>query len=399
MKKQTKQKEFFSLMIVKTLLAILLFTGMAVIIIGGGYIIVRYTLISPDKTDLPIINPVVEAQCEIDTDCNIVFTGPYISCNSPEEYYECLNISKYDADVINQNKKRLDVMCPDRIDKYICKCENGKCEKVKEELVEGVIITTDKTEYSTNDKIDIEITNNISSDIFFAGPDDCPASLKFYGSNNSDNIWQDMTPKWTCLLTKEKMIFNESIDLNFDFKYFSNLNYDQYRLEFVYSSEEVDDIHELLEKADKVYSNEFTIKEKSVVDTSDWQTYQHQATGVRFQHPRDWQIVQNQSENHMIFNKFYLRKDSQEIEILKSSDSPPETMDMKSVESHKVLVDGYKSNIELFQGKFDNNKDKYYLRVFISEKDIFYHAKTDKDNLEELSLIFNQILSTLKFID
>ncbi|MCK5122594.1 MAG: hypothetical protein KAQ87_00355 [Candidatus Pacebacteria bacterium] len=146
-----------------------------------------------------------------------------------------------------------------------------------------------------------------------------------------------------------------------------------------------------------ICENNKCVEKKSNI--SNWQTYQHEITGVKLQHPRDWQVAQDQSENYMIFNKFYLRRDSQEIEILKTSSLSPETMDMKSIGTHKVLVDGYASNIELFQGKFDNNKDKYYLRVFISEKNICYHAETDKDNLEELSLIFNQILSTFKFID
>ena len=47
--KQLPKKERLSLMIVKTLLAILLFTGMAVIVIGGGYIIVRYTLLETEE--------------------------------------------------------------------------------------------------------------------------------------------------------------------------------------------------------------------------------------------------------------------------------------------------------------------------------------------------------------
>ena len=44
-----QKKEPFSLMTVKTLLAILLFTGMAVIIIGGGYIIMRYSLFETEE--------------------------------------------------------------------------------------------------------------------------------------------------------------------------------------------------------------------------------------------------------------------------------------------------------------------------------------------------------------
>ena len=112
-------------------------------------------LIKISKINLPIVSPIVETQCEIDNDCNLVFTGPYVSCNSPEDDYKCLNISKDDADAINQSKKCIGLcLTPD---KYItCKCENGKCEKVKEKLAEEVVITTDKM-----DNIRDEITKNI----------------------------------------------------------------------------------------------------------------------------------------------------------------------------------------------------------------------------------------------
>ena len=50
-------------------------------------------------------------------------------------------------------------------------------------------------------------------------------------------------------------------------------------------------------------------------------------------------------------------------------------------------------------GKFDNNKEKYYLRVFITEKDIFYRTDFKKNDLESLPIIFDQILSTFKFIE
>ena len=94
--KRSSKKEPFSLMTVKTLLAILLFTGMAVIIIGGGYIIVRYTIISPDKTDLPIVNPVIETQCDIDSDCKLAYAGSNIClpCDTSVEEYKCLSLEE-----------------------------------------------------------------------------------------------------------------------------------------------------------------------------------------------------------------------------------------------------------------------------------------------------------------
>ncbi|MCK5460331.1 hypothetical protein KAI52_04395, partial [Candidatus Parcubacteria bacterium] len=135
------------------------------------------------------------------------------------------------------------------------------------------------------------------------------------------------------------------------------------------------------------------------LDTSSWQTYQHEITGVKLQHPRDWKVAHDYSENYMMFNNFYLRKNFQEIEIFKSDVPPSEILGMKLIDKKEVLVDGYKANRELFHGKFDNNKEKYYLRVFITEKDIFYRTDFKKNDLESLPIIFDQILSTFKFIE
>ena len=43
---------------------------------------------------------------------------------------------------------------------HICKCENGKCEKVKIEEVEEVITMTDKTEYEQGEIVRIHSKDN-----------------------------------------------------------------------------------------------------------------------------------------------------------------------------------------------------------------------------------------------
>jgi hypothetical protein len=50
------------------------------------------------------------------------------------------------------------------------------------------------------------------------------------------------------------------------------------------------------------------------------------------------------------------------------------------------------------QGRFDNNKDQYYLRVFIPEDEIFYHADFSKDIFDEFIKVYDKILSTFKFL-
>ena len=90
---------------------------------------------------------------------------------------------------------------------------------------------------------------------------------------------------------------------------------------------------------------------------------------------------------------------SQKIEILKYSEPPPETMDMKEIKRENVIVDDFTVNKILMQGIFENNQNEYYLRVFIPKENILYHADFKKGNLENLPVVFDQILSTFKFID
>ena len=93
---QPPKKECYSLMAVKILLAVLIFTALGTIIIGGGYIIVRYAIISSNNTDLPIIDPIIETQCEIDFDCKLTYTGSNIClpCNTLTEEYKCLPLKE-----------------------------------------------------------------------------------------------------------------------------------------------------------------------------------------------------------------------------------------------------------------------------------------------------------------
>ena len=238
-----------------------------VVMLGTLFGATSYLLKTP-KTDLPIVNPIIETQCEIDSDCNLVFTGPYISCNSPEENYECLNVSKDDANAINQNKKRLDAMCPDRFDKYTCKCENGKCEKVKEGLVEEVVIATDKIEYEQGENVKITIKNNSENSIWYSS-DAFLSSLNLFGYQGEkwilvptlpialpfpNYIYQKSELKSSELITL-KYIPIEHIDK-------SSLNFPKYKISFGYWQNEEIGIGNYIE----VYSNEFTIKEKSALD-------------------------------------------------------------------------------------------------------------------------------------
>ncbi|OGZ18385.1 MAG: hypothetical protein A2V72_02120 [Candidatus Nealsonbacteria bacterium RBG_13_37_56] len=131
-------------------------------------------------------------------------------------------------------------------------------------------------------------------------------------------------------------------------------------------------------------------------ETSDWKTYSNEEYGFEFKYPETWNVSEEYANMVEIIN---INKPLEKIIILKSSGPPPETMDMQIIESKTVIVDNITTTRELMRGRFEDNKDNYYLRVFIPEKNIFYHADFNKDNFEEFSLIYNKILSTFKFID
>ncbi|MBU1089189.1 hypothetical protein KKF38_00120 [Patescibacteria group bacterium] len=164
---QLPKKEPFSLMTVKTLLVVLIFTALGTIIIGGGYLIM-----SMSKTDNSIISPAGKTQCKINSDCGLVYVGQDVCppCDTLSEKYQCLNASetKKIRDKWNKFDPVLCTPCPTEFinNRYVCECKNGKCEKVKEELVEEVIITTDKAEYQTGEEVKLTIENNLQENIF-----------------------------------------------------------------------------------------------------------------------------------------------------------------------------------------------------------------------------------------
>ena len=115
------KKESLSIMIIKTLLGVIIFTGMGIIIVGGVYIIGEYYKTSNDQS--PKNNKTwnfthkcseehpefCDRSCQVDSDCKSV-----CGCG-------CLNLEEK-----CQSNSNCLITIP-------CECENGKCEKVKEE--------------------------------------------------------------------------------------------------------------------------------------------------------------------------------------------------------------------------------------------------------------------------
>jgi len=66
-----------------------------IVMIGLLFGATSYLLKIP-KIDLPIVNPVVETQCKVDADCELVYVGSDVCppCNHLSEEYQCLNESE-----------------------------------------------------------------------------------------------------------------------------------------------------------------------------------------------------------------------------------------------------------------------------------------------------------------
>jgi len=128
---------------------------------------------------------------------------------------------------------------------------------------------------------------------------------------------------------------------------------------------------------------------------SDWKVYRNEEFGFEVKYPEYFGI----SEKNNIISLINFYDSSQKIEILKSSGPPPEIINMKEIKKESVIIDGFTVNKILMQGELENNQNEYYLKVFIPEKSIFYHTDFRKENLENLPIVFDQILSTFKFIE
>ncbi|MEA1936531.1 MAG: hypothetical protein U9N04_00240 [Patescibacteria group bacterium] len=253
-----------------------------IVMIGLLFGATSYLLKMP-KTDSPIVNPVIETQCEIDSDCILAYTGfdTCLPCDTSIEEYKCLP-SEEAKEIEEERFKRMvddKIFCERCLEKpqHTCKCENGKCEKVKIETAEEVVITTDKTEYEQGEAIIITVQNEQNREIEICGQRDMLASfensLPFVIEMYENYKWQykDGYYAWPIFEGDYK-----------DFDFMTLFKYNKYeydlccdvlpksslKLKFSTSivGERIRIAFYLGDRNIPVYSNEFTIKEKSALD-------------------------------------------------------------------------------------------------------------------------------------
>ncbi len=266
------KKEPLLIMIVKTLLAVVIFTGLGTIIIGGAYLIGKQGVIS-----LPHYQPSDKSECKIDSDCQLVYTGPEIClpCDTSLKEYKCF-LSK-EAKKIEEERLRKPVnsiLCEQCLEKpqHACKCENGKCEKVKKKLIEEVSITTDKMEYEQGEMVEITIENNSEKEQGMSYP---PYIIERFKNNSwipIKQIWLSCGMfyeeiEFITIKSKDKLKYEwdqqeswcGSIDLLWG-EFSNQVQSGKYRIKSIKIGFPDPENYET------IYSNEFTIKEKSALD-------------------------------------------------------------------------------------------------------------------------------------
>ncbi len=232
-------------------------------------------LLKISKTDLPIVNPVIETQCEVDSDCELIYTGHSTCspCDTSVADYKCFNKDETKKIRDKWDNKVSHVVCkPCQEPQHTCKCSNGKCEKVKIKEVKEVVIATDKMEYEIGEEVKITIENN-SNEQKMSYPS---YVIEMFENNIWTHIKQIRRP---CVMVYEEIGFitiksgdkleyewnqeetecSEPVD-QFSSKMISNqVSAGKYRVSSrIFGSRLLD--------GNIIYSNEFIIKEKSVVD-------------------------------------------------------------------------------------------------------------------------------------
>jgi len=279
MKKQT----LFNLASMPKMILIITLIVMLGLLFGAT----SYLLKTP-TTDLSFVNPAVENQCEIDADCNLAYVGFDIClpCDTSIDEYKCLPIEK----VKKIEEERFNRMVDDKIfcerclekPQHVCKCENGKCEKVKEELKKEVNITTDKIEYEQGENVSVVIENNFSEKMFISYPiiekivnsDYIPlrgslvwsgcgvtGGLMYHSLESSEAVkhqW-DQKEKWCSADFSDRNVYSKEV-LPGKYRIKSEI------IKRIKSEKEDPNNISGKPSGEIIYSNEFTIKERSSLD-------------------------------------------------------------------------------------------------------------------------------------
>ena len=365
-----------------------------VVMLGSLFGAVSY-LLKMSKIDLPIIPLINKTQCEIDSDCYLVYVSDkdYVCqpCDRSSEKYQCLTVGEMKKLKNKGNKIDESVLCSPcspEVDRYICKCENGKCEKVKIEEVEEMVITTDKMEYEIGEEVEITIENNTDKEQEMG-------YLLYITERLENNNWVGIKQAGCqCVVncnvakllpiklnnkTEHKWNQKESWCNDLEFLTYPEVISFQVPIG-KYRIKSIEIGFPDPENYNTIYSNEFTIKEKVAVDTSDWQTYRNEEFGFEIEYPENWIVSRQMSKIHLLAVSFGMESD--------------ETMN--NTNSRNPIFNIYLFSKEAWE-ETQSWGEKYKAeKVKEDDKGNIIAYRINRNGYSE---IIDQILSTFKFIE
>ena len=283
------KKESLSTMTVKIFLAVIIFAGMGTIIVGGGYIIGEY---SKNKTDNEITKPVNQ---EAENYYDALENKYNLREDCWNQYAKYLNSRFYSFEIMKENNYREvneSGKCPEgfRINQLERPYEGLDynslvwCEPVVTK--NDVLIIVDKTEYQQGDEIKFTVKNNLNKEIEFF------VSLEKYDNNE----WRVIDYALFCNSPRtyscgEETIFSDSFK---EFSWNQEMPFRWHTLDGTYRFKIM--INAFMDGGYSVkmpvyiFSNEFMVKEESIANTSDWQTYRNEEFGFEVKHPKDLKV-------------------------------------------------------------------------------------------------------------
>jgi len=168
-----------------------------------------------------------------------------------------------------------------------------------------VTLTTDKTEYEVGETIKIVIKNGLDKSIWY------PSSPYV---RNLELLGYDEKTKWGLVpllppsppppegrpLEIKELRKDEVLTLEYrplDWHHSIALNFIKYKFSFEYRENKEEGEYK------KIYSNEFTIKEK-IVEITDWKTYRSEGYGFEIKYPEDILFVPEQVMRGPVLRSF-----------------------------------------------------------------------------------------------
>ena len=453
------KKEPLSLIAVKTLLAVIIFTGVGTIIVGGAWLVGKQgkvlnnepvkvvdcysdknckTLKCPHRNELgctsvaSVIRRCVDNKCVCkcgypDYDLPKPFSGKEIEYKGKTYIKTDEKYSKYIADkfrveledgtsiyFFNNSVYTLYAADPNHgSESYIY------YKWIEKKMTSEVTVTTDKTEYEQGETIKITVRNNLDKSIWYKDWEGdefgCGSSLSVMGKENGNyknffslGIAECKSLIITTELDSEKVFYLTTEALKNASEIFGVKFPTNYKLKFDYCLDK-----NCIKRA-VTYSNEFAIKKN---ETADWKTYNSKLSNLylyselknpfTFKYPQNWLVSETKSGIEIYSKQFKVEiipfwndKDNRKIKDWCKDLINSHYGDFKP----EIFTEEYMvvSGINSYSIDYEYKEDKRYnvreICIPISNAKKMTIVGNSPKDLEFLS-VYNQILSTFKFTE